>query len=511
MIPAMAPVIIGGGLAGLMTALRLAPEPVVVLSKAPLGTEASSAWAQGGIAACMGPDDTPALHLADTLAAGDGLCDPAAARSIVQAGPAAIEALARLGARFDRGAGGALCLGQEAAHGRRRIVRAAGDGTGREVLRAVVAAVRATASITVLEGMDARRLLVRDNAVAGVLAAGPGGARVLRTSRVVIATGGVGGLFLHTTNPAGAWGGGLALAARAGAAMRDMEFIQFHPTALDGATLPLGLVSEAVRGEGAVLIDEAGRHFMAGVPGAELAPRDVVARAVWGHLAEGHAVFLDARQALGDGFAQHFPTVAALCRAAGINPATQPIPVRPAAHYHMGGIAVDLAGRSSVRGLWACGEAACTGLHGANRLASNSLLEAAVCAGWVADDVAGTPVEHIPAVQAGAVPPAADPAAVRAVLSRSAGVLRDAEGLTEAIAALLPPALSNGPAADPAAVGLLVVTAALRRRESRGAHWRTDFPSQDDAAAHPRTLRLDDALRAALALAPADTSRLQEA
>lgn len=510
------PVIIGGGLAGLMTALRLAPEPVVVVSKAPLETEASSAWAQGGIAACVGPDDSPALHLADTLAAGDGLCDPAAVRRIVQAGPAAIEALARLGARFDRGADGALQLGQEAAHGRRRIVHAAGDGTGREVLRAVVAAVRATASITVLEGVEARRLLVRDNAVAGVLAAGSkgtgNGAQVLPTGRVVIATGGVGGLYLHTTNPAGSWGGGLAMAARAGAALRDMEFVQFHPTALDaiapdGGALPLGLVSEAVRGDGAVLIDEDGCRFMAGTPGAELAPRDVVARAVWRHLMQGHAVFLDARQALGVGFAQHFPGVAALCRAAGIDPAMQPIPVRPAAHYHMGGIAVDAAGRSTVDGLWACGEAACTGMHGANRLASNSLLEAAVCAGWVADDVAGTPAGAVRLPSVGALPPPADPGRVRAVLSRAAGVLREGEGLAGAVAALLPLALSGGPAADPAAVGLLIATAALRRRESRGAHWRTDFPVQGAAAACPRTLRLDDALRAA----PVQVPQLQEA
>ena len=511
----MTPVIIGGGLAGLMTALLLAPEPVIVLSKAPLGTEASTAWAQGGIAACVGRDDSPDLHVADTLAAGDGLCDPAIVQRVIEAGPAAIEALTRLGARFDRGADHALRLGQEAAHGRRRIVHATGDGTGREVLRAVVAAIRATASITVLEGMEARRLLVRNNAVAGVLVAGPartgGGAGVLRTNRVVIATGGIGGLFRDTTNPAGAWGGGLALAARAGAALRDMEFVQFHPTALDGNTLPLGLVSEAVRGDGAVLIDEHGLRFMAGVPGAELAPRDVVARAVWRHLATGHAVFLDARQALGASFAQRFPGVAALCRAAGIDPALQPIPVRPAAHYHMGGIAVDGSGRSSVGGLWACGEAACTGMHGANRLASNSLLEAAVCAGWVANDVAGTLAGRVQRVPLDGLAPPADPAPVRTILSHAVGVMRDGAGLKEAIVALLPLSRSGNPAADPAAVGLLLATAALRRRESRGAHWRMDFPKQQDAAAYPRTIHLNDALRSASSLASTNCPVLQEA
>jgi len=505
------PVIIGGGLAGLMTALRLAPEPVVVLSKAPLGAEAASAWAQGGIAASLGPDDDPALHLADTLAAGDGFCDSAVASRIVQAGPAAIERLARLGARFDRGADGAWMLGQEAAHGRRRIAHAAGDGTGREVLRAVTAAVRATPSITVLEGFEARRLLVEDGAVQGVLAAGPAGPVSLSTGRVVIATGGIGGLFLHTTNPAGAFGQGLALAARAGAALRDLEFIQFHPTALDGDSYPLGLISEAVRGDGAVLIDETGRRFMAGVPGAELASRDIVARAVWRHLSDGHEVFLDAREALGRRFAQRFPGIAALCHAAGLDPAAQPIPVRPAAHYHMGGIAVDSAGRSTVRGLWACGEAACTGMHGANRLASNSLLEAAVCAGWVADDVAGTSAGRIRRSPKRALPPAADPAAVRPILSRAAGVLRRRDGLGEAVAALLPMALSGGSAADPASVGLMIAVAALRRRESRGAHCRTDFPGRSDAGAHPRSLRLDDALLAAHELAPPAASMSQQA
>ncbi|MBV8613171.1 MAG: L-aspartate oxidase [Acetobacteraceae bacterium] len=496
------PVIIGAGLAGLTAALRLAPEPVVVLSKAPLGTEAASAWAQGGIAAAVGPDDDSALHLADTLAAGDGLCDPKVANRIVRAGAEAIERLLRLGARFDRAADGALRLGREAAHQRRRIVHAAGDGTGREVLRAVAAAVRAAASVTVLEGVEARRLLVADGAVVGVLAAGPRGPIVLSSSRVVVATGGVGGLFTHTTNPPGSFGQGLALAARAGAALRDLEFVQFHPTALDGGTHPLGLVSEAVRGEGAVLIDESGQRFREDVPGAELAPRDVVARAVWRHVTEGHRVFLDARQALGSGFAGRFPGITALCHAAGVDPATQPIPVRPAAHYHMGGIAVDATGRSTVDGLWACGEAACTGMHGANRLASNSLLEAVVCAGWVADDVAGTPPQRARRSRTVTPPQAADPAAVRPILSRAAGVLRSRDDLAGAAAALLPLALSNDSAADPALVGLMIAVAALRRRESRGAHCRTDFPDRDEAQARSRLLDLDDALRAAHAVAP---------
>jgi L-aspartate oxidase len=474
-----APVIIGGGLAGLMTALRLAPMPAVVLAKAPLGAEASSAWAQGGIAAAVGPDDDPELHLADTLAAGGALCDVEVARRITAAAPAAIETLLRYGVRFDHDATGAFRLGLEAAHARRRIVHTGGDGTGRAIMRALTDAVRATPSITVREGLEARRLLVVDGVIGGVLAPSSSGAVLLPTGRVVIATGGIGGLFLHSTNPRGSFGHGLALAARAGAVLVDMEFVQFHPTALDTVSSPLPLVSEAVRGEGATLVDETGARFMAMTPGRELAPRDVVARAVSRHMSEGHRVFLDARHSLGSDFARHFPVIAAACAAVGIDPATQPIPIRPAAHYHMGGIEVDQAGRSSLPGLWACGEAASTGLHGSNRLASNSLLEAVVCAGWVADSLAGTPGGHERPHLFSVVSPPADPAPVRPILSRAAGVMREAGVLTDAAAALLPMAQSVGAEADPALVALMIVIAALQRQESRGAHFRSDMPQPE--------------------------------
>ena len=285
------PVIVGAGLAGLTVALALAPAPCVVLSPAPLGEGASSAWAQGGVAASVGPDDAAMLHVADTLAAGDGLCDPSAAKRILSEAPDAIARLVALGAVFDRDGAGALKLGLEAAHGRRRIVHAAGDATGREIMRAVVAAVRACPSITILEGVAARRLLVHEGRISGVLAAQGGRARVLATSRVILATGGIGGLFAQSTNPAGCFGMGLALAARAGAVLADLEFVQFHPTALDSPGTPIALVSEAVRGEGAMLVDETGRRFMADVPGRELAPRDVVARAIFAELSAGHHVY----------------------------------------------------------------------------------------------------------------------------------------------------------------------------------------------------------------------------
>jgi L-aspartate oxidase len=489
-------VIIGGGVAGLMTALRLAPAPTVLLSKSPLGVDASTPWAQGGLAASLGDDDEPALHLADTLHAGDGLCDAAVSNRIVRAAPEAIEALARSGVAFDRTSDGHLALGLEAAHSRRRIVHAAGDGTGRELMRALIEAVRRTPSITVIEGVEARRLLVDDNTITGVLAAGPSGPMVFATQRVILATGGIGGLFLDTTNPLGCFGQGLALAARAGAELADLEFIQFHPTALDGVARPMKLVSEAVRGEGAVLIDETGRRFLAHEPGAELAPRDVVARGIGRHLADGHRVFLDVRENPGADFARRFPAIAGFCHAAGIDPATQPIPVRPAAHYHMGGVAVDGAGRSSVAGLWACGEVASTGLHGANRLASNSLTEAVVCAGWVAESVAGTLASRTRRLDPPSLPPPADPTLVRPILSRGAGLLRDRDGLHEAARALLALASGRDAAADPAIVGLMIVVMALRREESRGAHCRTDFP-QRARDARRSTLNLADAIATA--------------
>ncbi len=489
-------IIVGGGLAGLTAALSLAPRPVILLSKAPLGFKSSSVLAQGGVAASLGPDDDFSLHLADTLNAGDGLCDEFVARAILKAAPAAIDELIRRGVPFDRNVEGKLTLGLEAAHSRRRIIHA-GDSSGREIMRPLTRLARETPSITLIEGLAARRLLVEDNTLTGVVAESSRRPVVFATERAVIATGGIGGLFQHSTNPAGSWGEGLALAGKAGAALADLEFIQFHPTALDSISFPLKLISETVRGEGAILIDETGHRFMAGVPGAELAPRDVVARAVWRHLAAGHRVFLDARDVTDLDFARRFPAITGFCHAAGIDPVTQPIPIRPAAHYHMGGIAVDLAGRTSVEGLWACGEAACTGLHGANRLASNSLLEAAVCGRLVAESIAGTmphrrgkPRAELMAVAA------SDPYPVRKILSRAAGVLRNRDDLAAAAAELLPLAVERGKASDPACVALMIVVAALRRRESRGAHARTDFPSR---AAHAQrsTLHLNEALAAA--------------
>lgn len=501
-----APVIIGAGVAGLMTALHLAPHPVFLLSPTRLGTEASSILAQGGLAASLGADDCPDLHLADTLAAGDGLCDENIARRVVDATYRAIEALIRLGVAFDCSSDGTLRLGLEAAHSRRRIVHAAGDATGRELVRALIIAVRRTPSIRILEGMEARRLIVENGAISGVLAARGAQAIVFPTRRVVLATGGIGALFRDTTNPPGSFGHGLTLAAYAGAELANLEFIQFHPTALDVSQRPMPLVSEAVRGEGAVLINECERRFLCDTPGGELASRDVVARAVWHQLAIGHSVYLDARQSLGPKFAKRFPAVARHCRNAGIDPAVEPIPVRPAAHYHMGGVAVDDAGRSSVAGLWACGEVACTGLHGANRLASNSLTEAVTTSAWVAQSAAAAPADWQWPRLVATLPVRPDPSSVRHVVSNGLGVIRDGQALSETIKTLLPIAGGNTVASDPALIALMIAVAALQREESRGSHSRSDFPTRS-AQARSSRLTLATAMKTAAALSLRPTER----
>ena len=498
----MTTIIVGSGLAGLLTALELAPRPCVLLTRAPLGAEASSGWAQGGIAAAIGADDSPALQLEDTLQAGAGLCDPVMAEAITAAGPRVIDTLARYGVRFDRAPDGTFALGLEAAHSRRRIVHAQGDSTGAEIVRALVAAVRATPSITVLSGALFRRLLVTDGRVSGVVFERDGEQVTLAASQVVLATGGAGGLFRDTTNPLGSTGTGLAAAARAGARLGDLEFVQFHPTALAmGASvgdLPMPLISEAVRGEGAILIDETGQRFMEN----ELAPRDVVSRAVWKHLSEGHQVFLDARPCLGERFPARFPGITALCRARGIDPVSMPIPVRPAAHYHMGGILVDASGRSGIPGLYAAGEVACTGLHGANRLASNSLLEAAACAITVARTITAEGPDGAVTTPAAVVAehPSADRGdrlqAVREIISRAAGVLRDEAGLQHAIIQLAPMVEES----DAALIGLMICVSALERRESRGGHSRTDCPATASVAVR-RSITLGEALAVADSLA----------
>ncbi|GBQ14518.1 L-aspartate oxidase [Komagataeibacter rhaeticus] len=479
-LPAGQPVIIGAGLAGVMTALSTTRPCVLACAgtlEAMQPPSAASMLAQGGMAAAVGAGDSPALHAADTLAAGAGLCDPRMVARITAEGPAAVARLAGLGVAWDRHADGTLQLGLEAAHGHRRIAHAGEDATGATIMRALVARVRRTGRITVVEHARARDLVLHDGAVAGVELDIGGQEVMLPTTAVILATGGMGGLFADTTNPPAATGSGLAMAVRAGAVLGNMEFVQFHPTALSAGARGqrLSLISEAVRGEGAVLVDEAGARFT-----SELATRDSVSRAVWRHMLAGHTVYLDARASVGADFPNRFPAISALCAAHGINPVTQPVPVRPAAHYHMGGIMVDQQGRSDVPGLWAVGEAACTGLHGANRLASNSLLEAVVCGTWTGHELDGLTMNSAGQVQAAAARQAAPapqpPLSLRHVMSRHAGVIRTEAGLRTGLLQV-----ADRLHTDAGLVCAAVMLAALHRRESRGGHFRSDCPDADTA------------------------------
>ena len=492
-------VVVGTGVAGLACALELAGNRVHLLTKTRLAS-GSSPWAQGGVAVALGAGDSPELHAADTVAAGAGLVEPEVARLLARDGVTAVRRLIELGAEFDRTAEGKLAFGREAAHGRRRILHAHGDSTGAELVRALVARAVAAPWIEIFEGAFGVEL-VRDEKsgrVRGLVARHADGRSVFHEApRVVLATGGIGQLYRHTTNPPESTGDGLALAAAAGARLVDLEFVQFHPTALAVDRDPLPLLTEALRGDGATLVDANGARFMpAEHPDAELAPRDVVARAIWRRTTAGQRVFLDARAAVGERFPEKFPTAFEQCRAAGIDPRVEPMPVVAAAHYFMGGIAVDEWGASSLPGLWACGEVSATGVHGANRLASNSLLEALVFGGRVAESIEGTAIPlsgrraKLPETAHGAEP---DPYLAAPEIRRElrdlawekVGLVRDGAGLATAerrfaeLYRLLPPGASE--ARSLAVVGALVAAAARRREESRGAHYRTDFPESVEA------------------------------
>lgn len=506
-IEAKGALILGAGLAGLFTALKLSPFPSLVLAGAQPGTTGSSVWAQGGIAAAVAPGDSWQAHAADTIAAGAGLCDPEITALVAREAPARIADLIAYGAPFDRDATGALAVAREAAHSAARVVHVSGDRAGLEITRAAARTALGTPSISVLEGFHAVELAAEDGRVTGLFArygTGPDTKMILfRAPAIVFATGGLGALYAVTTNPPESRGEGLGMAARAGARIADPEFVQFHPTALDVGKDPAPLATEALRGEGAILIDETGRRFMPGVHAlAELAPRDIVARAIHREIARGHRVFLDCRAAIGAGFPTHFPTVYAACCEAGIDPVTAPIPVAPAAHYHMGGIATDARGRSSLEGLWAVGECASTGLHGANRLASNSLLETLVFGAHAAEDIKA----NVAVRTARGTPPAPTrfhaappPKILREAMSRHVGLERDRNGLAAALATIA--AVERAANGEPSLLNMtasakLVAAAALARHESRGGHFRTDYPQTDEKPVRS-FLTLTDAKRIA--------------
>jgi L-aspartate oxidase len=489
-------VIVGGGLAGLFCALKLAPRAVTVISAAPLGQGASTAWAQGGIAAAVAEGDSAQAHADDTIAVGAGLVDEKIALGLAREASARIHDLLHYGVPFDRDLEGKLAVGREAAHSARRIVHVRGDMAGRAIMSALIETVRRMPSIRVIEGYVAEELLTLDGAVTGLRLRRVGDATAepvtIASRTVVLATGGIGHLYAVTTNPAEASGHGLAIAARAGAVIADPEFVQFHPTAIMAGRDPAPLATEALRGEGATLINDKGERFMLARHAlAELAPRDIVARGVFAEIEAGRGAFLDAREALGVDFAERFPTVYASCMAAGIDPAKQPIPVAPAAHYHMGGISVDARGRTSLKGLWAGGEVSSTGAHGANRLASNSLLEAVVYAARIAEDIGGNPVAapaRLPATPTMprncATPPLTEKT-LRAMMTSQVGVIRRGDRLAEAVRAFAAIERDAGNIAlrNMATTALLVAASAWARLESRGAHYRIDYAVEKPALA----------------------------
>jgi L-aspartate oxidase len=495
--------IVGGGLAGLFCALKLAPRPVTLLATAPIGEGASSAWAQGGVAAAMSEGDSPEKHTEDTVIAGAGTVDRQVVLDMAREASDRIHDLLAYGVPFDRDLEGHLLQSREAAHSERRIVRVKGDAAGKAIMEALVAAVRRTPSITLREGFTAEELIVRDGRVEGVLARARNGLlQPFPAAATVLATGGIGQLYRVTTNPPEARGIGLAIAAEAGAVIADAEFVQFHPTAIDVGRDPAPLATEALRGEGATLINRAGERFMQAIhPDAELAPRDIVARGVFAEISAGHGAFLDARSAIGKEFPHLFPTVYASCMAAGVDPVTDPIPVAPAEHYHMGGIATDARGQTSLPGLLAAGECASTGVHGANRLASNSLLEAVVFAARIADDLrdavlAPPPAPPLPRQDNGRQEPDRV-SELRSIMQDCGGVVRDRDGLMAGLsrAVELRTSIDHRPTRAMATTALLVLAGALQRRESRGGHFRSDFPEPDPVLAARSMTRLGDVLQ----------------
>lgn len=509
--------IVGAGLAGLFCALKLAPRPVTVLSPVPLGNGASSAWAQGGVAAAVGPGDTSHAHAVDTEIAGAGIVDEDEAESVTAEAAARIEDLARWGTPFDRDELGHYVLSKEAAHSRNRVVRVEGDRAGYAIMQAIIAEVRKTPSIRIVEGLTVVDLARADGRIIGVYARKLGDRYaepvLIRARATVLAAGGLGGLYAVTTNPSGVRGHAMGMAARAGALIADPEFVQFHPTAIATGADPAPLATEALRGEGATLVNDLGERFMPAIhPDAELAPRDIVARANYRQIKAGRKVFLDTREAIGARILTAFPTVAKYCTDFGIDPVTQLIPVTPAAHYHMGGVKVEANGRSSLPGLWAAGECSSTGLHGANRLASNSLLEAVVYGARIAADISGleplrNPLAPFPGIGWDPVEGEAveerlrnhiSVKELRRTMTDLVGVERNATDLRTALRRIAEiEASAQGVTRsflNMTTSATLVAAGALQREESRGGHFRTDFPEPRAEWEHHTEMTLEDAL-----------------
>ena len=500
-------IIVGAGLAGLFLALNLAPRPTLVIAAKTLTEGASSHWAQGGIAAAIGEGDTPQAHATDTIKAGAGLVNQEVASSVAAEGADRILDLLEYGVPFDQDLEGRLALAKEAAHSQKRIVHVQGDKAGAAIMKALIKAVNQTPSIRVLEQTQVHKLEATNNKITALhlwpeAAKGQGPAIHLNANSIVLATGGVGHLYATTTNPDMARGEGIAMAARIGAVIRDPEFVQFHPTAIDVGQDPAPLATEALRGDGATLINNKGERFMlAAHEKAELAPRDIVARAVHQQHRQGQGAYLDCRGALAARMQHHYPTVLSHCHNAGIDPTKDPIPVAPAAHFHMGGIKTDEQGRSTIKGLWACGEVASTGLHGANRLASNSLLEAIVFAKRIAEDIKANttsittnqPTNPLTTEQIKANNKQSPSdltskrTTLRHLMAAHVAVERNETGLTETLNQLenlkqnVP---HNQLFQNMCLTASLITHAALQRTKSCGSHFRTDGKSKDTMPEH---------------------------
>ena len=493
-------VIVGGGVAGLTTALNLAPRKVCIITKSTLGVNTSSMWAQGGIAAAVGINDSVKSHIEDTVATAKGLADENVIVKVVNEAKNIINDLESFGVNFDKNDDGSFDLGLEAAHSSNRIVRSKGDSSGIEIMRGLIEKVHDSNNITVLENVSIDSIMSENNTIHGVIGRLaqdniPDNHVIIECSNVVLATGGLGGIFANTTNPRSSYGEGIALAAQAGAVLTDMEFIQFHPTGLDFGLDPTPLATEAIRGDGAYLINQNEERFMLGIhPENELAPRDLVAQNLFKQIEQGNSVFLDCRKVSSE-FETKYPQVASYCQAAGLNPKIDLLPILPVAHYHIGGVKTDLEGKTSIEGLWCCGEVAATGIHGANRLASNSLLESMVFGRIVAKNINSLPIKKVNKINPDFIRMHKEKTKnrdrakkyiwqLRSSMMRNIGIVRNHSSIIRGLHDVLKiERESKGLSAklnDMILVSKFIIIGAYLRKESRGCHLRSDYKNTED-------------------------------
>jgi len=490
-------VIVGGGIAGLTVALNLAPRKVCVITKSTLGVNTSSSWAQGGIAASIDKNDSNEDHVSDTLRTAKELADEDVVRTIVNESSNVIKDLEEIGVQFDKNPDGSFNLGLEGAHSFNRIVRSKGDSSGIEIMRGIIKEVKSAKHVTILENISIDSIMSENNIIYGVIGRLtdkniPDNHVVIQSPQVVLATGGLGGIYANTTNPRSSYGEGIALAAQAGATLTDMEFVQFHPTGLDFGLDPTPLATEAIRGEGALLVNQNNERFMFEVhPNNELAPRDIIAQNIFKQIEKGNSVFLDCRNKIFKNFKDRFPQVYSYCIKADINPEEELIPIIPVAHYHIGGVKTNLKGQTSIRGLWCCGEVAATHVHGANRLASNSLLESLVFGKIVAKEINSQPIEK----ERELISPTFIKTykektknkimakkyiwQLRSSMMRNLGIVRNKvsilRGLTEIIKIERESRGLSAKLNDMILVSKFIIIGAFKRMESRGCHLRSDF------------------------------------